>query len=140
MIRYELRCENEDGFEAWFRNSADYDDQAARGLIACPHCGSAAVEKAVMAPAIVRTRGQESKARKAFLEAAAKVRAHIQETHDYVGEGFVAEARAMHDGEAEHRPIWGEAKPEEAKALIEEGAPVAPLPPILAPTPPRKVN
>jgi hypothetical protein len=140
MIRYDLRCENGDGFEAWFRNSADYDDQSAKALVTCPHCGSTAVEKAVMAPAVLRGRSREREARAMMMEFAAKARDHIARNYDYVGDSFVDEARAMHDGEAEHRPIWGEAKPDDARALIEEGAPVAPLPEPFAPTPPRKVN
>jgi hypothetical protein len=71
---------------------------------------------------------------------AAKARAHISETYEYVGDRFVEEARKINDGDAEHRPIWGEATVSEARALIEEGAPVAPLPPEFAPPPPRKVN
>lgn len=78
--------------------------------------------------------------RAAFLEFASRVREHIAQTHDYVGERFPQEARAMHDGEQEHRPIYGEATAEEARALKEEGAPVAALPAVFAPTPPKKLN
>jgi hypothetical protein len=140
MIRYELRCEADDTFEAWFRDSADYDLQEAKGQLMCPHCGTAKVAKAIMAPAVLRGRAVERETRAAVLEMAAQARAHIQKNYDYVGDKFVDEARAMHDGDVELRPIWGEAKPEEAKALIEDGAPVAPLPPELAPAPPRKIN
>jgi hypothetical protein len=136
MIRYALICENEDAFEGWFASSADYDAQEARGLVECPVCGSKAVRKAPMAPAVARSRG-ETPTRGEVL---AKVREHIRETFDYVGEGFAAEARAIHDGDAPDRPIWGEATAVEAKALAEEGLPVAPLPAALAPTPPRKLQ
>ncbi len=107
MIRYALRCDQGDSFEAWFRDSADYDEQAAQGLLACPLCGSIAVEKDVMAPAIKRAR--EADPRAIAMAMAAKIKAHIRETHDYVGERFPEEARAMHEGDAEERPIWGEA-------------------------------
>ncbi len=141
MIRYQLHCDQGDGFEAWFRSSADYDSQAAEGQIVCPHCGSTAVEKAPMAPAVRTSRGREQRAERAQVMAmAAKVREHIRDNFDYVGERFAEEARKIHSGEIADRPIWGEAAPEEARALIEEGAPVAPLPPGFAPTPPRKLN
>lgn len=141
MIKYELRCAQEHGFEAWFRNSADYDKQAERRLVECPVCGSHEVEKAIMAPAIKRSdKGRSPDPERLFEAVAAKARAHIRENFDYVGDKFADEARKIADGDAADRPIWGEAKPEEAKALIEEGAPVAPLPPAFAPIPPRKVN
>ncbi len=135
MIRYALTCANEDQFEGWFSSSADYDDQERRGLISCPACGSAEVRKAPMAPAVARSREGDGPA-----EIAAKVRAHIREKFDYVGEGFADEARAIHDGDAPDRPIWGEATPQEAKSLAEEGLPVAPLPAPFAPVVPRKLN
>jgi hypothetical protein len=140
MIRYALVCDNEDEFEAWFRSSADYDVQETKGLLECPHCGSKSVRKAPMAPAVARKDRDRAPSREEFQQFAAKVRSHIKETHDYVGESFADEARKMHEGDADHRPIWGEAKAEEAKALVEEGVPVAPLPAPFAPTPPRKVN
>ena len=135
MIRYALTCANDDQFEGWFSSSADYDDQEQRGLISCPVCGSAEIRKAPMAPAVARSREGESSA-----EIAAKVRQHIKEKFDYVGDGFADEARAIHDGDAPDRPIWGEATPEEAKSLAEEGLPVAPLPAPFAPVLPRKLN
>lgn len=136
MIRYALTCENDDAFEGWFASSADYDAQEERGLVECPVCGSKAVRKAPMAPAVAKSRG-ETPTRG---EVIAKVREHIRDTYDYVGDGFAAEARAIHDGDAPDRPIWGEASPVEAKAMAEEGLPVAPLPAALAPTPPRKLQ
>jgi hypothetical protein len=139
VIRYELQCENGDGFEAWFGDSADYDRQAAQGLVECPHCGSKAVTKAPMAPAIIRGR-KKREAEKVSVATAKQVREHIRDHYDYVGERFPDEARKMHEGEIEHRPIWGEATAAEAKAMMEEGVPVAPLPPALAPTPEKKLN
>ncbi|NWG54001.1 MAG: DUF1178 family protein [Hydrogenophilaceae bacterium] len=140
MIRYDLRCAEGDEFEAWFAAIADFDRQAAAKLIECPHCGSRDIEKAPMAPAIVRGRKEADEARKIAVAMAQEVRRHIRDNYDYVGDAFPAEARKMHEGETEHRPIWGEATPEEARRMAEEGLPVAPLPPALAPTPPKKVN
>lgn len=142
MIRYDLRCENGDEFEAWFGSIADYDKQAAAGLVECPHCGSKHVEKAPMAPAIRTSRSQEARKERAVAMAmAAKVRQHIADNFDYVGDRFADEARKMHDGSTEERPIWGEATPDEARELAEEGIPAAPLPPELAPTiTPKKLN
>jgi len=135
MIRYALTCPNDDQFEGWFASSDDYDAQEAGGRIECPVCGSAEVRKAPMAPAVARSRESDTPA-----ALAAKVRRHIQEKFDYVGESFADEARAIHDGDAPDRPIWGEATPDEAKSLVEDGVPVAPLPAPLAPVPPRKLN
>jgi hypothetical protein len=141
MIRYDLRCANGDEFEAWFGSIADYDSQASQGLVQCPHCGSTHVEKAPMAPAVRTSRSTEARKERAVAMAmAAKVREHIREKFDYVGDKFAEEARKMHSGVAEERAIWGEATPEEARELSEEGIPAAPLPPELAPTPPRKLN
>ncbi len=134
MIRYALTCENDDAFEGWFASSADYDAQEARGLVECPVCGSKLVRKAPMAPAVGRGKS-ESEGRAAIVE---KVRNHIREKFDYVGPGFADEARAINDGDAPDRPIWGEATPEEAQSLVADGLPVTPLPAPFAPTPPGK--
>lgn len=141
MIRYELRCANGDEFEAWFGSIADYDKQVEAGLVECPSCGSKHVEKAPMAPAVVTGRAKDAQREKAVAMAmAATVREHIKNNFDYVGEKFADEARKIHHGESEERAIWGEATPEEAEALAEEGVPASALPSALAPTPPRKVN
>jgi hypothetical protein len=141
MIRYDLRCQNGDEFDAWFGSMADYDAQAAKGLIQCPHCGSTHVEKAPMAPAVRTSRGNEAQKERAVAMAMAKkVREHIKDNFDYVGDKFAEEARKMHEGETPERAIWGEATPEEARELAEEGIPASPLPPELAPTPDRKLN
>ncbi|MEZ5996257.1 MAG: DUF1178 family protein [Hyphomonadaceae bacterium] len=142
MIRYDLRCANGDEFEAWFGSIADYDKQAGAGLVECPHCGSTHVEKAPMAPAVRTGRAKEAQKERAVAMAmAAKVREHIKENFDYVGDKFADEARKMHEGDAEERAIWGEATPDEARALAEEGVPAAPLPAELAPQlAPRKLN
>jgi hypothetical protein len=138
MIRYALLCEHDHDFEGWFGSSDDYDDQHARGLMACPVCGSHAVRKAMMAPAVTGVKSLPETApaqmREMMMQAALAVRQHVEENFDYVGERFAEEARAMHNGQIEERGIYGEASREEVKALVEDGVPVAPL----APKPPRK--
>jgi hypothetical protein len=141
MIRYALRCNNGDEFEAWFADSAAYDSQAAQGDLLCPLCGSTGVQKALMAPAVRRSdRGGTPNPRAVAMAMAAKVKEHIRDNFDYVGERFASEARKIHDGDIPDRPIWGEATTEDARAMAEEGLPVSPLPPELAPTPPKKIN
>jgi hypothetical protein len=149
MIRYTLRCERGHGFESWFQNSSAYEAQEKRKLVNCPVCGSAKVERAIMAPQIVSKKGRESAppAPAASTEVAAptstplmmaqerelraklkELRDHIVKNADNVGERFPNEARKMHYGDIEHRPIYGEASPDEARSLIEEGVEVSPLP------------
>ena len=135
MIRYALRCEHEHEFEGWFPSSDGYDDQAARGLVECPMCASKVIRKAIMAPAVAGTKKRAAAAEPSaqmqtmVLEAMAKVRAHVEEKFDYVGDAFAREARDIHEGTAEHRDIYGEATPAEVRALKEDGVPVSPLPP-----------
>jgi hypothetical protein len=134
MIRYALHCEDGHGFEAWFGASADYDSQAERGLLECPVCGSAGVHKQIMAPAVsgTKAKGEPDVApqmRSMMMEAMGKVRAHVEENFDYVGDAFAREARDIHEGKSEERGIYGEATPKEVKKLVEDGVPVAPLPP-----------
>lgn len=131
MIVFDLRCPGGHVFEAWFAKSADYDDQSARGLIACPICGVADVSKAVMAPAIPgkSNRGDVSPAQaKAMLGKLADAQARALASSDYVGERFADEARAIHLGEAEARSIHGQATRADAKALVADGVPVSSLP------------
>jgi len=132
MIRYALKCDHDHGFEAWFGSSSDYDDQAARGLVECPFCGSRGVEKAVMAPAVGGTKktapDMAAKMQTLMMEAAREVRAHVEANFDYVGDAFAREARDIHEGRAEKREIYGEATPAEVRKLKEDGVPVAPLP------------
>ena len=131
MIRYSLTCKNACEFEAWFGSIADFDAQAAKHQIECPECGDTHIEKAPMAPAIGMTRSER---RAAFHRSMARqARQHIAENFDYVGESFPEEARRIHEGEVAERPIWGEASIAEAKEMIEEGLPVAPLPDEFAP-------
>jgi hypothetical protein len=149
MIRYSLRCERDHAFESWFQSSSAFDSQVKRKLVTCPACGSAKVEKAIMAPQIVSKKGREIAApaptapaettageatpllmaQERELRAKLKeLREHIVKNADNVGERFPNEARKMHYGDIEHRPIYGEASPDEARALIEEGVEVSPLP------------
>ncbi len=143
MIRYALACDHGHPFEAWFGSSSDYDDQAARGLVECPFCGSRTVEKQIMAPAVSGTKKSTpapdmSKVQAMMMEAAREVRSHVEANFDYVGDAFAREARDIHEGRSEHREIYGEATPAEVKALKEDGVPCAPLPP--APVDPGKAN
>lgn len=144
MIRYALTCDHAHGFEAWFASSSDYDDQAARGLVECPFCGSRQVEKQVMAPAVSSARksapdGETAARMQAMMsQAAREVRAHVEANFDYVGDAFAREARDIHEGRSEKREIYGEATPADVKKLKDDGVPVAPLPP--APVDPSKAN
>jgi hypothetical protein len=162
MIRYALACANGHEFESWFANSAAFDKQKKRGLVTCPLCGSAKVDKAIMAPRLARsdaekiapptpqppsapalpqqapalpavppgksavamTSPQERELRQKLKE----LRDHVTKNAQYVGQQFPEEARKMHYGEIEHRSIYGEASPEDAKALHDEGIEFHPLP------------
>ena len=133
MIVFDLQCEDSgDRFEVWFRSSADYDEQRERGLAHCPVCDSNRVTKAPMAPRLPKKGCASS------LAQLAAVQTEILKNSNWVGDRFVEEARAMHLGEIEARPVHGNATAAEAKSLIEEGIPVAPLP--LPVTPPDQVN
>jgi hypothetical protein len=160
MIRYALACDKGHAFESWFASSAAYDKQAKHGLVTCPVCDSAKVEKTIMAPRVAgaKKRGpapmpaaeapapmpaasspapsgdmpapvamvspQERELRKKLKE----LREHLTKNADYVGQKFPEEARKMHYGEIEHRSIYGEASPDQAKELHEEGIEFHPLP------------
>jgi hypothetical protein len=147
VIRYSLLCENAHGFEAWFSSSADFDGQAERGLVECPFCASRAVRKAIMAPAVAGTKKNAPASapspemqQSMMMEAARKVRAHVEENFDYVGDRFAQEARDIHEGVSDQRGIYGEATPAEVRSLREDGVPVAPLPAAVAPKPKDQVN
>jgi hypothetical protein len=133
MIRYALTCEHEHAFEGWFGASADYDSQLSRGLLECPVCGTRAVTKQIMAPAVAgtkRTQREDPAASRAMMmEAMGRVRRHVEANFDDVGESFAAEARAIHEGKAEERGIYGQATPAEVQELVDDGVPIAPLPP-----------
>ncbi len=146
MIKYNLICGGEHEFEAWFSNSADYEVQLSKKLISCPHCRSKKVEKAIMAPHISTarrkqaSRDKQAKAMAAMGALAAEIRKDIETNCDYVGEQFSDEARAIHYGEKDARAIYGEATPNEAKELLDEGVAIAPLPDAIAPKPKKKLN
>ncbi len=140
MIRYALACESGHAFEGWFGASDAFDDQAARGLLVCPVCASDQVKKQIMAPAVVGAKKSSGSPpvgmRAMMMEAMGRVRRHVEENFDYVGDRFAVEARQIHDGAAEERGIYGEATAGEVKALIADGVKVAPLPP----QPPKKTD
>jgi len=155
MIRYALNCDHGHTFESWFANSAAYDKQAKRALVACPVCDSTKVEKAIMAPRLGRADAAETARAKLPMPAMPpapaqgpaqepvavmspperelrkklkELREHITRNADYVGPRFPEQARKIHYGEIEHRSIYGEASPDEAKELHEEGIAFHPLP------------
>ena len=142
MIKYALACDHDHAFEGWFGSSADYDDQQSRGLVQCPVCASNAVRKQIMAPAVAGTKAQRAAVeapaptQAVMMDALNRVRAHVEENFDYVGDAFAREARAIHEGRSEDRGIYGEASPAEVRALVEDGVNVAPLPP----APPKKTE
>ena len=150
MIRFALTCDKDHPFDSWFASADAFDSLQRAGQLACPVCGSAKVDKSLMAPSV-------RPARKAAAQDAAPVpaasaplrspqndmetafaamRKQIEDNSDYVGVNFVTEARKMHEGSVPERAIYGEAKLEDARALIEDGVPIAPLPFM----PARKVN
>ena len=151
MILYALACDNGHDFESWFPDSAAYDAQVQRGFVACPFCGSAKIEKQIMAPSVARKdkapaaavpeapqaapaaappqpltlMSEPERELRAMVKA---LREHVAKNADYVGKEFADEARKMHYGETEHRSIYGEASLETAKELHEEGIELHPLP------------
>lgn len=143
MIRYTLKCSQDHSFESWFQSAAAFDALAEKGLVSCAVCGGTDVTKALMAPRVSGTDAPEPVAARPLSQPAhpaeqmlRALKEHLAKNSTYVGGRFASEARAMHLGEADARPIHGEAAPDEARALIEEGIPIAPLP-IL---PPDKTN
>ena len=135
MIQYSLKCENDHSFDSWFASADAYDKLADNGMVSCAVCGSTKVSKAIMAPRVRTTKGREAPVaptlpteKSAAEQAMAKMRAQVEQNSEYVGTNFATEARSMHLGDAPERAIYGEAKPEEAKSLIEDGIPVTPLP------------
>ena len=144
MISYTLKCENDHSFDSWFQSGAAFDKLHGAGMVACPTCDSTSVEKAIMAPRVrpARKAASPPKARPLSApstdeeRAIAELKSKVEANSEYVGMEFAKQARAIHDGDAIERPIYGEAAPEEALKLLEDGVPVAPLPF----TPTRKTN
>ncbi|CAM5762379.1 DUF1178 family protein [Bosea minatitlanensis] len=148
MIRYALICDNAHEFESWFPTSAGFEEQARRGLVSCPVCGSGKVERAIMAPNVARTdlgpkapvRAEEpspaapaplalmGEKEKALREMVAALHRHVRENAEHVGERFAEEALKIHHGETRERAIYGQATPEDARMLHEEGVDFLPLP------------
>ncbi|WP_174279901.1 DUF1178 family protein [Sphingomonas bacterium] len=140
MIVFDLRCGAGHVFEAWFGGTADWERQQAAGQVACPICGDGAVEKAAMAPAVSAkgNRAPAPAAVKAMMKALAAEQAKMLKDSTWVGGQFAHRARAMHAGDEAHRVIHGQATLAEARALVDDGVPVAPLP--LPVTPPERLN
>ncbi|MBM9594211.1 DUF1178 family protein [Roseitranquillus sediminis] len=130
MIRYALKCDRQHEFESWFASADAFDTLAGRGQVVCPDCGSARTEKALMAPRV----GQS--AARPVRPSLEKLKAEVERNADWVGRDFAVEARRIHDGSAPERAIYGEARLDEARRLVEDGIPVAPLPFV----PQRKTN
>lgn len=130
MIRYTLSCADGHRFDSWFASAEAFDGLSASGHLSCAVCGSGKVEKALMAPSVKVDSGDPGLSAPATPaeQALAELRRHVEENSEYVGMSFAREARAIHDGIAPERPIYGEARAEDARKLIEDGVPVAPLP------------
>lgn len=142
MIVFDLRCDGGHVFEAWFASSGAFEEQRARSLVACPLCGDSAIEKAVMAPNVAAKGNSRSATPpaevKAVLHAMAAAQRKALEGSRWVGGDFATQARAMHSGEQVHETIHGQATIAEAKALADDGVPVAALP--LPVVPPKQAN
>ena len=145
MIRYTLKCENDHSFESWFQSADAFDALLERGLTTCPNCGSAKVQKTLMAPTVRPARKSAaappatSEAVEApqpmastpdaeVAEAIQKLKEHVTKNSEYVGKSFAKEARAIHEGDKPERAIYGEASVEDAKKLADDGIPALPLP------------
>ena len=142
MIRYALVCDHEHEFEGWFGSSSDFDEQQGGGVLRCPMCNTAGVRKQIMAPAVAGTKRTltsdlpPAKSQAMMMEAMGRLRQHVEDNFDDMGDAFAAEARAIHEGKAEDRGIYGQATPKEVRELVEDGVPIAPLPP----EPPKKAD
>jgi hypothetical protein len=134
VITYSLACANGHGFDAWFRSAQAYEGQHRQGIVTCPVCASASVDKAPMAPAVSRAgsdkvavaAGHPDQAK--LVAALRALRQKVMSEADYVGDRFAEEARRIHYSEAEARGIYGEATREEVAALAEDGIDFMPLP------------
>lgn len=143
MIQFTLKCDNDHRFDSWFQSGEAFDKLRTAGMVNCTVCGSAKVEKAIMAPRVRPARSATapvpepagdrpapmlSTPQNPAEQALSELRLKVEESSEYVGDKFAAEARAMHVGDSPERAIYGEAKPDEARQLIEDGIPVLPLP------------
>ena len=143
MIQYSLKCCNDHKFDSWFQSASGFDKLQAAGLVTCAVCGTSDVKKVLMAPAVrparnVKPSGETTTATPApgplsapaspAEQMVAELRKQVEDNSEYVGEDFVKQARAMHDGESPEKSIYGEAKLDDARKLLEDGVPVLPLP------------
>jgi hypothetical protein len=132
MIRFSLRCDREHQFDSWFGSSADYDRLTGAKMVSCAVCGSTSVQKDLMAPGVASGAAEPARSLSALTspaeQALGELRRKIEATSENVGTGFAAEARRIHNGEAQKRSIYGEARISDARALIEDGIKIAPLP------------
>ena len=141
MIQFSLKCDQGHSFDSWFQSGDAFDKLQAAGMVSCALCGSTKISKSVMAPRVTTSRSKSkdvepttapapslSEPQTDVEKAFAAMREQVEKNSTYVGTNFAQEARAMHDGDAPERQIHGEAKPEEAKKLLEDGVPVVPLP------------
>jgi hypothetical protein len=139
MIQYTLKCDQSHKFQSWFQSSEAFERLQQAGHISCAICGSSKIEKSLMAPSVSTSRKKVvapdqdttpvlSEPQNEMEGALKKMRDYVEQNSDYVGQDFTKEARAMHEGNAPERSIYGEAKIEDAKALVDEGIPIAPLP------------
>ena len=144
MIQFTLKCTNDHRFDSWFQSSSAFDKLHAAGMVSCAVCGSVEVDKAMMAPRVSTADAPPAPPAKPKLsepaspaeQALGELRKYVEKNSDYVGKDFATEARAIHTGDAPARPIWGETRGDEARKLIDDGVPIAPLPF----TPTRKSN
>ncbi|MBO6539619.1 MAG: DUF1178 family protein [Rhizobiaceae bacterium] len=134
MIRFSLCCDHDHDFDGWFRDNADFDTQKKRGLVSCPVCNSAQVEKSLMAPSVQTGRKREKVAlglnaeQKQLMGKLKELADKVKQNADYVGDKFPEEARKIHFGEADPRGIYGEASPHDVKELLDDGVEIMPLP------------
>lgn len=150
MIHYQLRCSQDHGFDGWFKDSAAFEKGAAAGFVDCPVCGDTKVRRDLMAPAISKGALARERAEPPppeppqappppavpttgpmpaqLLSLLQRMRAEVEKNCDHVGRDFAEEARRMHRGESERRGIYGEATPDEAEALADEGIEVGQIP------------
>lgn len=138
-MKFTLHCDNAHDFEAWFRSNEDYETQARRGFVECPICGSSKVQKALMAPRIATGRAKDERKQavmvaagqalqREMMEKMRQITKHVKAHADDVGERFPDEARKIHYGETDPKPIYGTAAPDEVEELIDEGVEIMPLP------------
>jgi len=138
MIQYALKCDEGHSFDSWFKSAEAFEKLSSSQMITCPVCGSISIKKSVMAPQVCTTRttvatSEQPKAplsatETKYEQALKELKTYIEKKSHYVGREFISEARAMHQGDVPERSIHGEARADEARELIEDGIPVAPLP------------